>query len=92
MSLSASSLWSRGVIWRRFAAEAGGSLKLHGTGLVSHHGYNTGALAGAEQPEGLSFLVKGSAGEEYCGFTPARGTRGSWVWAKVELHIFLSLQ
>lgn len=92
MSLSAGSLWSRGVIWRRFAAEAGGSLELHRTGLASHHGYNTDALAGAEQPEGLCFPVKGSPGEEYRGFTPARGTRRSWVWAKVELHIFLSIQ
>lgn len=71
--------------------EAGGSLELHGTGLGSHYGHNIGALAGVEQPEGFCSLVKGSPGEEYCGFTPARGTRGSWVWTKVELHIFLSL-
>lgn len=71
--------------------EAGGSLELHGTCLGSHYGHNIDALAGVEQPEGFCSLVKGSPGEEYCGFTPARGTRGSWVWTKVELHIFLSL-
>lgn len=59
---------------------------------MSHHGHSIGALAGVEQPEGFCFLIKGSPGEEYCGFTPARGTRGSWVWTKIELHIFLSHQ
>lgn len=83
-------LWSSGVIWK-FAAEGGASLEIHGTGLVSHHGHNIGTLAGAEQPEGFCLLIKCSPGEEYCGFTPARGTMGSWVWTKVDIYIFLSL-